>query len=86
MLQLKGHTLIDICTHPFNLEATGNMVPVGPRSLTVMALSTGEGCFASSCLKFQSTGLQVAPEKEPGDFPIRNLKTWNLLPATGRHG
>ena len=51
--QLNGHTLIDICTHPFNLEAPGDMVPVGPRSLTVTALSSGEGCLASSWLKFQ---------------------------------
>ena len=29
------------------------LVPVGPRSLTVTALSTGEGCSASSWLKFQ---------------------------------
>ncbi len=47
-VQLEGHTLIDICAHPFNLEAPGGMVPVGPRSLTVTALSTGEGCFVSS--------------------------------------
>ena len=26
----------------------GGVSPVGPRSLTVTALSTGEGCFASS--------------------------------------
>ncbi len=32
------------------------MVPVGPRSLTVTALSSGEGCFASSRLKFQVSG------------------------------
>ena len=43
--QLNGHTLIDICTHPCNLEAPGDRVPVGPRSLTVTALSSGEGCL-----------------------------------------
>ena len=39
VLQLKGHTLIDICTHPCKLEAPGSMAPVGSRSLTVTALS-----------------------------------------------
>ncbi len=53
VLQLKRHTPIDICTHPCNIEAPGGMVPVGPRSLTVTALSTGEGCFGSSWLKSQ---------------------------------
>ena len=48
-----GCTLIDIRTHPFNLETPEGMVPVGPCSLTVTALSTGECFFASSQLKFQ---------------------------------
>ena len=50
VLQLKGYTLIGIWTHPFNLEALGG--PVGPAPSPVTALSTGEGCFASSWLKF----------------------------------
>ena len=53
VLQLKGHILIDICVHPFNLEAPGEYGPCRARSLTVTALSPGEGCFASSWLKFQ---------------------------------
>ena len=45
------------------------MVPVGPRSLTVTALSIGEDCFASSWLKFQlnsATGCAGSYMKETG--------------------
>ncbi len=37
------------------------MVPVGPRSLTVTALSTGEGCVVSSWLKFQVSPIPRKP-------------------------
>ena len=33
------------------LQRSGDMVPFGPRSLTVTALLSGEGYFASSCQK-----------------------------------
>ena len=47
------------------------MVPVGPRSLTVTALSTGEGCFASSWLKFQLSGPPAALDHSGGNFRLR---------------
>ena len=55
----------------FQRSAWG-MVPVGHRSLTVTALSTGEGCCASSWLKFQLSG-------PPAVLPHSREK----LPATG---
>ena len=67
VLQLGGDTLTVIYPHPFNLEAPRDMVAVGPRSLTVTAPSTGEGCTISSWLKFQlsaATGCAGSYRKE----------------------